>query len=149
MRQRPIVPPTAAPQSPPGAQQIGLMPLVAIVVGVLVVAGVLMLLGGAGRTAATLPPTPDPTIGILTPTPAEPTAAPAIPSGFAELPQAVSDGSFDGALPGAVSLESGRAYRYQGEQRGLIGRASAEDVRDLLEEGVDVAPLPILPDDTN
>ena len=30
-----------------------------------------------------------------------------------------------------------------------LGRATAEEVRDLLEEGVDVAPLPVLPDDTN
>jgi hypothetical protein len=46
--------------------------------------------------------------------------------------------------------EEARKIHYgEAEQRGLIGRASAEDVRDLLEEGVDVAPLPILPDDTN
>ncbi len=46
--------------------------------------------------------------------------------------------------------EEARKIHYgETEQRGLIGRASAEEVRDLLEEGVDVAPLPILPDDTN
>lgn len=46
--------------------------------------------------------------------------------------------------------EEARKIHYgEAEQRGLIGRASAEEVRDLLEEGVDVAPLPVLPDDTN
>jgi hypothetical protein len=46
--------------------------------------------------------------------------------------------------------EEARKIHYgETEQRGLIGRASAEEVRDLLEEGVEVAPLPVLPDDTN
>ena len=46
--------------------------------------------------------------------------------------------------------EEARKIHYgETEQRGLIGRATAEEVRDLLEEGVDVASLPVLPDDTN
>ena len=46
--------------------------------------------------------------------------------------------------------EEARKIHYgETEQRGLIGRASAEEVRDLLEEGVEIAPLPVLPDDTN
>ncbi|MGJ7041668.1 hypothetical protein J2Y63_004943 [Shinella sp. BE166] len=46
--------------------------------------------------------------------------------------------------------EEARKIHYgETEQRGLIGRASAEEVRDLLEEGVEVAPLPVLPDETN
>ena len=46
--------------------------------------------------------------------------------------------------------EEARKIHYgEAEQRGLIGRATADEVRDLLEEGVDVAPLPVLPDDTN
>ncbi len=46
--------------------------------------------------------------------------------------------------------EEARKIHYgETEQRGLIGRATAEEVRDLLEEGVEVAPLPVLPDDTN
>ena len=46
--------------------------------------------------------------------------------------------------------EEARKIHYgETEQRGLIGRASAEEVRELLEEGVEVAPLPVLPDDTN
>ena len=46
--------------------------------------------------------------------------------------------------------EEARKIHYgETEQRGLIGRASAEEVRELLDEGVEVAPLPVLPDDTN
>ena len=46
--------------------------------------------------------------------------------------------------------EEARKIHYgETEQRGLIGRATADEVRDLLEEGVEVAPLPVLPDDTN
>lgn len=46
--------------------------------------------------------------------------------------------------------EEARKIHYgETEKRGLIGRASAEEVRELLEEGVEVAPLPVLPDDTN
>ena len=46
--------------------------------------------------------------------------------------------------------EEARKIHYgEVEQRGLIGRATADEVRDLLEEGVEVAPLPVLPDDTN
>ena len=46
--------------------------------------------------------------------------------------------------------EEARKIHYgETEKRGLIGRATAEEVRDLLDEGVEVAPLPVLPDDTN
>lgn len=46
--------------------------------------------------------------------------------------------------------EEARKIHYgEAEQRGLIGKASAEEVRDLLNEGVEIAPLPVLPDDTN
>ena len=46
--------------------------------------------------------------------------------------------------------EEARKIHYgETEQRGLIGKASATEVRDLLDEGIEIAPLPILPDDTN
>ncbi|WLR92214.1 DUF1178 family protein [Shinella zoogloeoides] len=46
--------------------------------------------------------------------------------------------------------EEARKIHYgESEQRGLIGKATADEVRDLLDEGVEVAPLPTLPDDTN
>ncbi len=35
------------------------------------------------------------------------------------------------------------------EKRSIYGQASAEDVKELVEEGVEVLPLPVLPEDRN
>jgi len=35
------------------------------------------------------------------------------------------------------------------EHRAIFGKASAEEARELVEEGIDVTPLPFLPDDNN
>lgn len=35
------------------------------------------------------------------------------------------------------------------EQRGIYGEASREDVHSLLEDGVEVMPLPVFPEDQN
>ncbi len=35
------------------------------------------------------------------------------------------------------------------EKRSIYGQANAEDVKELVEEGVEVMPLPILPEDRN
>ena len=46
--------------------------------------------------------------------------------------------------------EEARKIHYgEVEERGIIGEASLEEARALLDEGIDVAPLPILPDDVN
>ena len=46
--------------------------------------------------------------------------------------------------------EEARKIHYgEAEQRGLIGQASLKEVESLLEEGIEVAPLPVLPDDVN
>nr|WP_281517811.1 DUF1178 family protein [Ferranicluibacter rubi] len=46
--------------------------------------------------------------------------------------------------------EEARKIHYgEVEARGLIGRATVEEARALIEEGIDVAPLPILPDEVN
>ncbi|QRM53415.1 DUF1178 family protein [Sinorhizobium sp. BG8] len=46
--------------------------------------------------------------------------------------------------------EEARKVHYgETEQRGLIGRASAEEAKALIEEGIQIAPLPVLPDDVN
>ncbi len=46
--------------------------------------------------------------------------------------------------------EEARKIHYgESDARGIIGQASPVDVRDLLEEGIEVAPLPILPEDAN
>ncbi|MCD7110684.1 DUF1178 family protein [Rhizobium sp. DKSPLA3] len=46
--------------------------------------------------------------------------------------------------------EEARKIHYgEADARGLIGRATVEEARALIEEGIAVAPLPILPDEVN
>ena len=46
--------------------------------------------------------------------------------------------------------EEARKIHYgEAEQRGLIGQATVEEARALIDEGIEIAPLPILPDDVN
>lgn len=46
--------------------------------------------------------------------------------------------------------EEARKIHYgETEARGIYGEASAEDVKALLDEGVEIAPLPLLPEDRN
>jgi hypothetical protein len=42
-----------------------------------------------------------------------------------------------------------RMHAEEIEKRSIYGRASAEEARALVEEGVEIQPLPRLPDDTN
>ncbi|CAD7034513.1 hypothetical protein REJC140_03325 [Pseudorhizobium endolithicum] len=46
--------------------------------------------------------------------------------------------------------EEARKIHYgEADARGIVGQASFAEVRDLLDEGIEVAPLPILPEDAN
>lgn len=46
--------------------------------------------------------------------------------------------------------EEARKIHYgEAEERGIYGAASSEEVKDLVDEGVKIAPLPMLPDDVN
>ncbi len=46
--------------------------------------------------------------------------------------------------------EEARKIHYgETEERGIYGAASAEEAKDLVEEGISVAPLPVLPEDGN
>jgi len=46
--------------------------------------------------------------------------------------------------------EEARKIHYEEvEEKGIYGEASAEEVQELLEEGVDIQPLPILPEEKN
>jgi hypothetical protein len=46
--------------------------------------------------------------------------------------------------------EEARKIHYgEAEERGIYGAASSEEVKELVEEGVQIAPLPVLPDDAN
>lgn len=51
---------------------------------------------------------------------------------------------------GPAFAEEARKMHYgEAETRGIWGEASGEDVRELIEEGIEVHPLPVLPDDRN
>lgn len=46
--------------------------------------------------------------------------------------------------------EEARKIHYgEAEARGIIGQASPIEVKSLIEEGIEIAPLPVLPDDVN
>ena len=46
--------------------------------------------------------------------------------------------------------EEARKIHYEEtEARGIYGEASLEDARELTEEGIDVQPLPLLPEEHN
>lgn len=46
--------------------------------------------------------------------------------------------------------EEARKIHYgETEARGVIGQASLNEVNSLIDEGIEIAPLPMLPDDTN
>jgi len=45
--------------------------------------------------------------------------------------------------------EARKIHYGDSEQRAIYGQATAEETRSLLEEGVEVMPLPILPDERN
>jgi hypothetical protein len=45
--------------------------------------------------------------------------------------------------------EARKIHYGEADQRGLIGKATAEEAIALIEEGIEIAPLPVLPDDTN
>ena len=47
------------------------------------------------------------------------------------------------------AAEARRIHYKETEERGIYGEASAEDARSLIEEGIDVQPLPLLPEDRN
>ena len=46
--------------------------------------------------------------------------------------------------------EEARKIHYgEADARGIIGKASPDEARALIEEGIGIAPLPILPEDVN
>ena len=46
--------------------------------------------------------------------------------------------------------EEARKIHYgETEERGIYGEASRDEVKSLLDEGVEIAPLPVIPDDAN
>ncbi len=64
-----------------------------------------------------------------------------------ELVTAIRENSDD---VGEKFPEEARKIHYgEAEQRGLIGKATADEARALIDEGIEIAPLPVLPDDVN
>ncbi len=63
-----------------------------------------------------------------------------------EMVQAVKQNSED---VGERLADEARKIHHGGEAeaRGIIGKASSDDARSLIEEGIEIAPLPDLPDD--
>lgn len=46
--------------------------------------------------------------------------------------------------------EEARKIHYgEADQRGIIGQATLKEAKALVEEGIDIAPLPVIPDDVN
>jgi hypothetical protein len=46
--------------------------------------------------------------------------------------------------------EEARKIHYgETDQRGIIGQATLQEAQALVEEGIDIAPLPVIPDDVN
>jgi hypothetical protein len=51
---------------------------------------------------------------------------------------------------GARFAEEARKIHYEeAEERGIYGEATLDEVQELVEEGIDCQPLPILPEDQN
>jgi hypothetical protein len=45
--------------------------------------------------------------------------------------------------------EARKIHYKESEERGIYGNATADEARDLIEEGIEVHPLPRLPEDSN
>ena len=69
---------------------------------------------------------------------------------FAELKEMRDKITANAENVGERFPEEARKIHYgESEERGIYGEASSEDVKELVEEGVKIAPLPVLPDDKN
>lgn len=69
---------------------------------------------------------------------------------MAKLREAVSNIRANSEDVGEKFPEEARKIHYgEADARGIIGQASIDEVHELIDEGIDIAPLPNLPDDTN
>lgn len=69
---------------------------------------------------------------------------------LAKLREAVAEIRAQSEDVGERFPEEARKIHYgEADARGIIGQASAVEVRALLDEGIEIAPLPTLPDDVN
>jgi hypothetical protein len=69
---------------------------------------------------------------------------------IAKLKEAVAAIKANAEDVGEKFPEEARKIHYgEADARGIIGQASLGEVRDLLDEGIEIAPLPIIPEDAN
>ncbi|SEH30754.1 DUF1178 family protein [Rhizobium sp. NFR12] len=69
---------------------------------------------------------------------------------MAKLKEAVAGIRASSEDVGEKFPEEARKIHYgEADARGIIGKASFDDVRELIDEGIDIAPLPTLPEDGN
>ncbi|HEV7437040.1 MAG TPA: DUF1178 family protein [Pseudorhizobium sp.] len=69
---------------------------------------------------------------------------------MAKLKEAVAAIKANAEDVGAKFPEEARKIHYgETDARGIIGQASFAEVRELLDEGIEIAPLPVLPNDAN
>jgi hypothetical protein len=69
---------------------------------------------------------------------------------FAKLKEVVATIKANAEDVGERFPEEARKIHYgEADARGIIGQASLEEVHDLIDEGIEIAPLPVLPDDVN
>ena len=62
-----------------------------------------------------------------------------------DMVQAVKQNSED--VGDRFADEARRIHHGEAEVRGIIGQASSDDAKSLIEEGIEIAPLPELPED--
>ena len=69
---------------------------------------------------------------------------------IAKIKQVIAEIKTNAEDVGEKFPEEARKIHYgEADARGIIGQASLIEVKELLEEGIDVAPLPVLPEDAN
>ncbi|HEX5935245.1 MAG TPA: DUF1178 family protein [Pseudorhizobium sp.] len=69
---------------------------------------------------------------------------------MAKLREAVASIKANAEDVGEKFPEEARKIHYgEADARGIIGQASPEEARSLVEEGIEIAPLPVLPEDAN
>jgi Uncharacterized protein conserved in bacteria len=69
---------------------------------------------------------------------------------IAKIKQVIAEIKSNAEDVGEKFPEEARKIHYgEADARGIVGQASLVEVKELLEEGIDVAPLPVLPEDAN
>ncbi|MCK8781178.1 DUF1178 family protein [Rhizobium sp. NTR19] len=69
---------------------------------------------------------------------------------IAKIKQVIAEIKSNAEDVGEKFPEEARKIHYgEADARGIIGQASLVEVKELLEEGIDIAPLPVLPEDAN